>query len=138
MATGGGARAWQFPKRNDAYGEARLSLADGAPGDEDAPFPIRRQTEADLEAGPWGLLGWEDPLAVIASFVTGPGPNTLPILICSRIRLGLRPDINALATIIILAVATGVAIAAYLMVRLLDHLKVERAHLAGLSKISWL
>ena len=54
---------------------------------------------------------------VIASFVTGPGSNTLPILIYSRIRLGLRPDINALATIIILAVATGVAIAAYLMLR---------------------
>ena len=54
---------------------------------------------------------------VIASFVTGPGSNTLPILIYSRIGLGLRPDINALATIIILAVATGVAIAAYLMLR---------------------
>ena len=54
---------------------------------------------------------------VIASFVTGPGSTTLPILIYSRIRLGLRPDINALATIIILAVATGVAIAAYLMLR---------------------
>ena len=127
MSTGGGARAWQFPKRNDAYGEARLSLADGAPGDEDAPFPIRRQTEADLEAGPWGLLGWEDPLAVIASFVTGPGPNTLPILIYSRIRLGLRPDINALAMIIILAVATGVAIAAYLMVRQQKKMAAETA-----------
>ena len=54
---------------------------------------------------------------VIASFVTGPGSNTLPILIYSRIRLGLRPDINALATIIIVTVAIGVAIAAYLMVR---------------------
>ncbi len=54
---------------------------------------------------------------VIASFVTGPGANTLPILIFSRIRLGLRPDINALATIIILFVATAVAIAALLMFR---------------------
>lgn len=52
---------------------------------------------------------------VIASFVTGPGANTLPILIFSRIRLGLRPDINALATIIILFVAVCVAIAALLM-----------------------
>ena len=41
---------------------------------------------------------------VIASFVTGPGSTTLPILIFSRIRLGLRPDINALATIIIIFV----------------------------------
>ena len=54
---------------------------------------------------------------VIASFVTGPGSSTLPILIYSRIRLGLRPDINALATIIILTVAIGVAVAAWLMLR---------------------
>ena len=54
---------------------------------------------------------------VIASFVTGPGANTLPILIFSRIRLGLRPDINALATIIILVVASCVAIAALIMYR---------------------
>ena len=54
---------------------------------------------------------------VIASFVTGPGANTLPILIYSRIRLGLRPDINALATIIIVTVTIGVIIAGYLMLR---------------------
>ncbi|NRB35433.1 MAG: ABC transporter permease subunit [Rhodobacteraceae bacterium] len=54
---------------------------------------------------------------VIASFVTGPGANTLPILIFSRIRLGLRPDINALATIMILVIAICVAIAAILMFR---------------------
>lgn len=58
---------------------------------------------------------------VIASFVTGPGANTLPILIFSRIRLGLRPDINALATLIILFVAFAVAIAALLMYR--QHLR---------------
>jgi putrescine transport system permease protein len=54
---------------------------------------------------------------VIASFVTGPGASTLPILIFSRIRLGLRPDINALATIIILVVAVCIAIAAIIMFR---------------------
>lgn len=54
---------------------------------------------------------------VIASFVTGPGANTLPILIFSRIRLGLKPDINALATIIILVVAIGVLIAGWIMFR---------------------
>ncbi|MDA7739850.1 ABC transporter permease subunit [Amylibacter sp.] len=54
---------------------------------------------------------------VIASFVSGPGANTLPILIFSRIRLGLRPDINALATIIILVVAVCIAIAALIMFR---------------------
>ncbi len=54
---------------------------------------------------------------VIASFVTGPGSNTLPILIYSRIRLGLRPDINALATIMIVTVAIGVLLAAWIMWR---------------------
>jgi putrescine transport system permease protein len=54
---------------------------------------------------------------VIASFVTGPGASTLPILIFSRIRLGLRPDINALATIIILVVAVCIAIAALILFR---------------------
>ncbi|WP_425045805.1 ABC transporter permease subunit [Primorskyibacter sp. S87] len=68
---------------------------------------------------------------VIASFVTGPGANTLPILIFSRIRLGLRPDINALATIMILVIAVCVAIAAILMFRqhkadLLDQQIAER------------
>lgn len=54
---------------------------------------------------------------VIASFVTGPGSQTLPILIFSRIKTGLRPDVNALATIIILVVAVCVAIAALIMLR---------------------
>ncbi len=54
---------------------------------------------------------------VIASFVSGPGSNTLPMLIYSRVRLGLRPDINALATIIIVTVAIGVIIAGWLLLR---------------------
>ena len=54
---------------------------------------------------------------VIASFVTGPGNNTLPILIYSRVRLGVKPDMNALATIIIITVAIGVIIAGWLMLR---------------------
>jgi putrescine transport system permease protein len=68
---------------------------------------------------------------VIASFVTGPGANTLPILIFSRIRVGLRPDINALATIMILVIAICVAIAAILLFQqqkadLLDQEMAER------------
>ncbi len=46
---------------------------------------------------------------VIASFVSGPGATTLPMLIFSKVRLGVTPDINALATLIILLVAIGVA-----------------------------
>ena len=38
---------------------------------------------------------------VVASFVTGPGASTLPMVIFSKVRLGVSPDINALATIII-------------------------------------
>ncbi len=54
---------------------------------------------------------------VIASFVSGPGANTLPMLIYSRVRLGLRPDVNALATIIILIVAAGVCLAGWILMR---------------------
>lgn len=54
---------------------------------------------------------------VIASFVSGPGANTLPMLIYSRVRLGLRPDINALATIIIVVVSIGVIVAGWIMLR---------------------
>lgn len=42
---------------------------------------------------------------VISSFVAGPGATTLPMLIFSKVRLGVSPDINALATIIILIVS---------------------------------
>jgi len=45
---------------------------------------------------------------VIASFVSGPGSNTLPMYIFSKVKLGVSPDINALATLIILFVSGGV------------------------------
>ncbi len=48
---------------------------------------------------------------VIASFVSGPGANTLPMVIFSKVKLGVSPDINALATIIIALVSFGVAVA---------------------------
>lgn len=86
------------------------------------PFKVMTKITIPMLA-PGLLSGWLlaftlslDDL-VIASFVTGPGSNTLPILIFSRIRLGLRPDINALATIIILFVAVLVAIAAVILFR---------------------
>jgi putrescine transport system permease protein len=50
-------------------------------------------------------LSWDD--LVITSFVTGPGSSTLPIVIFSKVRLGVSPDINALATILVLIVAVG-------------------------------
>ena len=48
---------------------------------------------------------------VIASFVSGPGSSTLPMYIFSKVKLGVSPDINALATLIIVAICLGVFIA---------------------------
>src|SRR5262249_53536490 len=52
---------------------------------------------------------------VIANFTTGPGATTLPIRIYSEVRLGVRPEINAVCTIIIAVVATGIVAASLLM-----------------------
>lgn len=89
----------------------------------------------DLGARPWRVLrditlpiimpaiaaGWLlaftlslDDL-VIASFTSGPGANTLPMLVFSKVKLGMTPDINALASLIIGIVAIGVFIAGCLM-----------------------
>lgn len=54
---------------------------------------------------------------VIASFVSGPGSSTLPMVIFSKVRLGVSPDINALATIMVLLVTVGVVIAGFLLHR---------------------
>ena len=51
---------------------------------------------------------------VIASFVSGPGGSTLPMLIFSKVKLGVTPDINALATLIIVLVTAGVGLAWWL------------------------
>ncbi len=47
---------------------------------------------------------------VIASFTSGPGSSTLPIVIYSQVRLGVTPEINAICTVLIALVATGVII----------------------------
>lgn len=52
---------------------------------------------------------------VIASFVSGPGASTLPMVIFSKVRLGVTPEINALATLIVAIVAIGISIAWYFM-----------------------
>ncbi len=54
---------------------------------------------------------------VIASFVSGPGSSTLPMVIFSKVRLGVSPEINALATILVALVATGTLVAGILMTR---------------------
>ncbi|MCC1482019.1 ABC transporter permease subunit [Roseibaca sp. Y0-43] len=54
---------------------------------------------------------------VIASFVSGPGASTLPMVIFSKVRLGVSPDVNALATLIILIVAVAVSVAGWVLYR---------------------
>jgi putrescine transport system permease protein len=54
---------------------------------------------------------------VISSFVSGPGASTLPMVIYSKVKLGLSPDVNALASIIICVVGLCVLLAGYLMRR---------------------
>jgi len=54
---------------------------------------------------------------VITSFVAGPGSSTLPMVIFSKVRLGVSPDINALATILVTIVTIGVIVAGVMMTR---------------------
>ncbi len=54
---------------------------------------------------------------VISSFVSGPRSSTLPMVIYSKVKLGVSPDINALASLIITIVGGFVLVAGYLMRR---------------------
>jgi putrescine transport system permease protein len=54
---------------------------------------------------------------VLASFTTGPGATTLPIRIYSEMRLGVKPEVNAISTVMIALVALAVC-AASLLTRL--------------------
>jgi putrescine transport system permease protein len=68
---------------------------------------------------------------VISSFVSGPGASTLPMVIFSKVKLGVTPDVNALASLVICLVGICVLIAGYLMrrserQRLLDAQMAER------------
>jgi len=60
-------------------------------------------------------LSWDD--VVVSQFVSGPGANTLPMVIFSKVRLGVNPSVNALATIMVLVVALGVLAAAWILKR---------------------
>ncbi|MNJ01434.1 putrescine transporter subunit: membrane component of ABC superfamily protein [compost metagenome] len=54
---------------------------------------------------------------VIASFVAGPGSTTLPMLVFASVRMGVNPEINALATLILLVVGIIGMIAWWFMAR---------------------
>jgi len=48
---------------------------------------------------------------VIASFTTGPGSATLPIRIYSEVRLGVKPEINAICTLAVALIALVIVVA---------------------------
>jgi putrescine transport system permease protein len=54
---------------------------------------------------------------VIASFTTGPGATTLPIRLYSEVRLGVKPEINAICTILLAVAALGVLVGSRLAAR---------------------
>jgi putrescine transport system permease protein len=58
-------------------------------------------------------LSWDD--LVITQFVAGPGSSTLPMVIFSKVRLGVSPDVNALATIMVMLVSLGIITSAVWM-----------------------
>ena len=66
---------------------------------------------------------------VIASFVSGPGSSTLPMEVFSSVRRGVSPEINALATLFVLLVSTGIVIAGVLLNRQ-ERRRQRDAHLA--------
>ena len=67
---------------------------------------------------------------VISSFVAGPGASTLPMVIYSKVKLGVSPDINALASIIVCGVGICILTAGWLMTRS-DRRRQLEAQLAG-------
>ena len=54
---------------------------------------------------------------IVASFTSGPSASTLPIVVYSSVRLGVSPQINALATLFVLVVGSCVALAGWLLHR---------------------
>ena len=73
-------------------------------------------------------LSWDD--LVISQFVAGPGSSTLPMVIFSKMRLGVSPDVNALATILVLIVALGV-VGGSLWMHRLEKRRAQESQLAA-------
>lgn len=67
---------------------------------------------------------------VISSFVSGPRSSTLPMVIYSKVKLGVSPDVNALASLIITIVGSCVLVAGYL-VRRSERQRLADARLAA-------
>jgi putrescine transport system permease protein len=67
---------------------------------------------------------------VISSFVSGPGASTLPMVIYSKVKLGVSPDINALASLIVCGVGVIILTAGWLM-RRAERRRTLEVQLAG-------
>jgi putrescine transport system permease protein len=67
---------------------------------------------------------------VISSFVAGPGASTLPMVIYSKVKLGVSPDVNALASLIVCAAGICIVTAGQLMARS-DRRRELEAQLTG-------
>ena len=68
---------------------------------------------------------------VISSFVSGPGASTLPMVIYSKVKLGVSPDINALASLIVCAVSVCILAAGWLLGRSVRRREFEAQLAAG-------
>lgn len=99
--------------------------------------PVLEEAAMDLGARPWQVfvlvtlpliaqsllaawlltftLSFDD--VVLASFLSGPGSTTMPLVIFSRARLGLNPSVNAVASVIIAVVSIGVIAASWSIAR---------------------
>lgn len=71
---------------------------------------------------------------VITSFLSGPGSSTLPQVIFSKIKLGLDPQMNALATIMIGVIGTCVILLNYFMMK--NHVKRDREAAQAMKQAS--
>ena len=96
--------------------EAAMDL--GCPPLQHLPHRDAAADRARASSSGWMLaftLSLDD--LVIASFTTGPGATTLPMRIYSEVRLGVKPEINAVCTIMIAVVAAGLVAASLLTKR---------------------
>ncbi len=60
-------------------------------------------------------LSWDD--LVISSFTSGPGSSTLPMVVFSKVRLGVSPEINVLATLTVAVVTLMIVAVSFWMAR---------------------
>jgi putrescine transport system permease protein len=72
-------------------------------------------------------LSWDD--VVVSQFVAGPSSTTLPMVIFSKVRLGVSPAVNALATLMVLIVASGIIVSS-LWMRAAEKRRERESHLA--------